>query len=271
MANEKMYQLLFPKGHPYYGNVIGSHADVESARINDVRDFHQQFYTPNNASIAIAGDFDPKQLLTLLTKYFGPIPAGPKVDAVTPENTPTPPIAEQKRATVTDTVKLEQISFGFLTPPAYAPGDADAQVLAHVLGQSDASRLDQELTLKRQVTQTVTCYDRPEKLASVFSCSLTAKPGVKLADLETAFWAEVEKLAKDGPTQEEVDAARTLDLTRKITGLQRLGGFGGVADTLNSYNQYTGDPGYLPKDIAATEAVSVASTKAAAVKYLTKD
>ncbi len=83
LADEEIYHQLFPKGHPYYAAVIGSHADVEAARLNDVRDFFQHYYTPNNASIAIAGDFDPAQLKTLLEKYFGPIPAGPAVDKVT--------------------------------------------------------------------------------------------------------------------------------------------------------------------------------------------
>ncbi len=83
VAQEQMFHLLFPKGHPYYGVIIGSHADVESARIADVREFHQQYYTPNNASIAIAGDFDPAKLKALLTKYFGPIPKGPVVAFVT--------------------------------------------------------------------------------------------------------------------------------------------------------------------------------------------
>src|SRR5579859_8233445 len=138
MANEKMYQLLFPKEHPYYANVIGSHAHIQAARINDIREFHQQFYTPNNASIAIAGDFNPAQLKELLNKYFGPIPAGPKVEPVTSATAPTPPITEQKRATVTDTVKLEQISFAFQTPPAFTAGDADAQLEAYILGQSKA-------------------------------------------------------------------------------------------------------------------------------------
>ena len=68
LAEEAAFRLLFPAGHPYRADVIGSHADVEAARVNDVRDFHQQFYTPNNASIAIAGDFDPGQLKALLTK-----------------------------------------------------------------------------------------------------------------------------------------------------------------------------------------------------------
>ncbi|WP_263355883.1 M16 family metallopeptidase [Acidicapsa ligni] len=271
LAGEKVYQLLFPKGHPYYGNVIGSHADIEAARINDVREFHQQFYTPNNASIAIAGDFDPAQLKALLTKYFAPIPAGPKVDAVTSETTPTPAITEQKRATVTDTVKLDQINFAFLAPAIYSPSDAATEILSHVLGGGDASRLYQALVKNRQVAQSAYCYDRSMKLTSVFQCSITAKPGVKLADLEAAFWAEVEKLQKDGPTQAELDAARTINLTDTISGLQRLGGFGGVADTLNSYNQYTGDPGYLSKDLASYEALTIDSVKQAAVKSLNKN
>ena len=271
VANEKVTQLLFPKGHPYYGDVIGSHADIEAARINDVRDFHQQFYTPNNASIAIAGDFKPEQLKALLTKYFGPIPAGPKVDPVTAASVPTPPITEQKRATVTDTVKLEQVDIGFLTPAAFTPGDADVELLTNVLGQSSASRLYDTLVRKRQIAQSATCYEDSKELISTVECSLTAKPGVKLDELEAAFWDEVAKLQKDGPTQEEVDAVRTANLTQTITGLQRLGGFGGVADMLDRYNQYTGDPGYLSKDLGRYQAVTVASLKEAAVKYLDKN
>src|ERR1017187_747914 len=118
VADEQVYHMLFPKGHPYYGSVIGSHQDIESARIADVRDFHQQFYTPNNASIAIAGDFDPKQLKALLEKYFGPIPQGPKV---VPVMAVTPPIKSQQRATITDTVQLPRVSVAWLTPPAYTP------------------------------------------------------------------------------------------------------------------------------------------------------
>src|ERR1017187_6636849 len=103
VANEEESHQLFAPSHPYYGSVIGSHADIEAARSADIRDFHQQFYTPNNASIAIAGDFDPKKLKDLLTKYFGPIPAGPKVE---PVNTVTPTITSQRRSTVTETVQL---------------------------------------------------------------------------------------------------------------------------------------------------------------------
>ena len=267
-AREKMFQLLFPVGHPYYGDVIGSHADIEAARIADVRDFHQQFYTPNNATIAIAGDFTPAQLKALLTKYFGPIPKGPDTVPVTIANTPTPPIATQRRATVTDTVKLPQLTVAFLTPPAYTPGDKQGDVLAQILTGGKSARLTQALVNKSQIAQSVSCYNQTIKLTDVLVCSMIAKPNTKLQDLESTFWAEIGKLAQDGPTAEEVESAQAVILTRQIAGLQRLGGFGGVADTLDEYEQYTGNPGYLPTDIATLQAVTPADIKGFAGKFL---
>jgi zinc protease len=109
-----------PRSIPTTADVIGSHADIEAARIADIRDFHQQFYTPNNASIAIAGDFDPAKLKALLTKYFGPIPAGPKVEPVTPETPPIPsPSRSAPRSPIRSSCRADP--FAFLTPaPSYA-------------------------------------------------------------------------------------------------------------------------------------------------------
>src|SRR5271163_4632284 len=123
LADEEIYHQLFPKDHPYHANVIGSHADVEAARLNDVRDFFQHYYTPNNASIAIAGDFDPAKLRALLEKYFGPIPKGPEVDKVA---VTTPAITSERSVTITDTVQLPRVSLAWLTPQAFKPGDAEA-------------------------------------------------------------------------------------------------------------------------------------------------
>jgi zinc protease len=268
VADEAVYHLLFPKDHPYYGNVIGSHADIESARIADVRDFHQQFYTPNNASIAVSGDFEPAKLKALLEKYFGPIPAGPKVEPVTAV---TPAITAQKRETITDTVKLPRLSVAWLTPAAFTPESYSANAAMYALGMAKVSRLDNALVYKRQVAQEVSCGADALKLTGIASCDIVAKPGVKLEDLEAIFWEEVAKLQKDGVTAQELEASKAIALTRKIGGLQRLGGFGGIADTLDSYNQYTGDPGYLPKDVAQIEAVTLDSAKSAAAKFLTKD
>jgi len=258
VADEAKGHLLFPKGHPYYGNVIGSHADVEAARLLDVRDFFQHYYTPNNASVAIVGDFDAATIKAKVAKFFGPIPKGPAVEKV---NVVTPPITSERRQTVTDTVQLPQLIVAWLTPEAFRPGDADADMFMAVLGGGKISRLYQKLVYETQVAQSVNCSNQSIMLASVAECDIVARPGVKLEDLEAAYDKEVEALRTQGPTQAELDRARNKKLTGLIDGLQRLGGFGGVADMMDRYNQYVHDPGYLPKDVARYEAVTTASVE----------
>ena len=108
------------------------------------------------------------------------------------------------------------------------------------LGGAKASRLDQALVYKQSLAQSVTCYNQSLKLTGIAGCQITAKPGVKLEDLEAVVWKEIAKLQAEGPTAEEVEAAKAGNLTQTISGLQRLGGFGGVADTLNQFNQAGG-------------------------------
>jgi zinc protease len=258
LADEEVGHLLFPKTHPYYGNVIGSHADIEAARLNDVRDFFQHYYTPNNASVAIAGDFDRAKVKALVDKYFGPIPRGPEVDKPA---LVTPPIESERRATVTDTVQLPRVSIAWLTPQAFKPGDAEADLFIRVLGGGKTSRLYRKLVYEQQIAQSVDCGDSSLVLTSMAQCDVTARPGVKPEDLQAAIDKEIALLREKGPTQAELDGSRTELLTNKIRGLQRLGGFGGVADMMDRYNQYVGDPGYLPKDIARYQAVTTGSVR----------
>src|SRR5581483_3216796 len=175
--------------------------------------------------------------------------------------TPAHPITAEQRATVTDTVQLPRVSLGWLTPSAFKPGDSDTDLFIQILGRGESSRLYHALVYEKQIAQTVDCNNQSLKIASVAICDVTARPGVKLEDLQKALDAEIDRLRADGPTQAEVDRARNITLSRKIEALQRLGGFGGVADALNYYNQYTGDPGYLPKDIARYDAMTVASVQ----------
>ncbi len=268
IVDEEVYHQLFPKGHPYYADVIGSHADVEAARLNDVREFFTQYYAPNNATMAIAGDYDPATIKALIEKYFGPIPTGPKVD-VTP--VVTPPITAERRTVVTDTVQLPKVILAWLAPPAFSPGDADADIAAHILGSGKSSRMYRELVYKQQIAQSASCYDDSESLASTFECDLIARPGVTPEKLEAEAEKIIVDLSASGPTAEEVEWSRNKIETGLISGLQRLGGFGGVADQLNYYNQYTGDPGYLPKDLARYDAVTPASVQKAAQATLGKD
>src|ERR1700744_6580091 len=258
LSQEEVYHQLFPAVHPYYASVIGSHADIESARLLDVRNFFHSYYTPNNANIAIAGDFDKSQLKQLVEKYFGAIPKGPEPPPVT---VTTPPIISQKTATVTDTVQLPEVSFAWLMPPAFQPGDADAEMLMDILGGGKASRLYRKLVYEKQIAQSADCTLDSLRLASVAECDVIARPGIKPEDLQREIEVELRAIREQGPTAAELDGARNTHLTGLIRGLQRLGGFGGVADRMDYYNYYTGDPGYLPKDVARFQHVSVASVR----------
>jgi zinc protease len=258
LAEEGLIHALFPKTHPYYAYVIGSHADIEAAELNDVRDFFKTYYAPNNASVAIVGDFDPKTVKTQVEKYFEAIPAGPpvpKIEAV------TPPIMQERRATITDKVQLPRVYMGWMTPAYFKPGDADADLLALTLGGGKSSRLYKKLVYQKQIAQDVKAEQNSAMLGSIFEITATAKPGVKPEELEKAIEEELAAVQKDGITQVELERARNTVQTRKVQGLQRLGGFGGVADMLDLYNHYTGDPGYLPKDLARYEDATTDSVK----------
>jgi zinc protease len=258
IVDEEVYHRLFPKAHPYFANVMGSHADVEAARLADLREFFTQYYAPNNATMAIAGDYDPAAIKGLIEKYFGPIPMGPAVELT---SVATPPILAERRAVVTDTVRLPKVILAWLSAPALTQADADADIASATLGGGKSSRLYRELVYKQQIAQSAFCYNQSQALASIFECQMIAKLGVAPEKLEAEAEKIIDGLADSGPTPDEVERARNREETQLISGLQRLGGFGGVADQLNYYNQYTGDPGFLPKDLARYDAVTPASVQ----------
>ncbi len=246
LVEEALFHQLFPKGHPYYAAVIGSHADIQAARLEDVKTFFKTYYAPNNASLAVVGDFGPAVARRLVEKYFGSLRRGPAVPKVAVK---TPPITAERRAVIPDRVELPKVYFGWLTPPIFAPGDAEADLAAEILGGGKSSRLYKKLVYERQIAQDVSAQQYSLALGSVFTIEATAKPGHTAEELERAIDVELEGFRRGGPTAAELERARTTIETRIISGLERLGGFGGVADRLNLYNHYLGTPGYLRRDL----------------------
>src|ERR1700681_2639047 len=142
IVEEAVFHTLFPMGHPYHADVIGSHADIQAAKLEDIRIFFKLYYAPNNASLAIVGDFDPAQAKQLVEKYFGPLKRGapvPKIAAV------TPPIVAQHRAVIHDQVELPRVYMGWLTSPIFKPGDANADLASAIRGGGKSSRLYKHL------------------------------------------------------------------------------------------------------------------------------
>ena len=268
LVEEELYHQLFPKTHPYYASVIGSHEDIQNAKVDDVREFFKLYYVPNNATLVIAGDIDKVKTKALVTKYFASIPRGQKVP---PIEATTPPITKERRAKVTDEVELPRVFMGWLTSPAFKPGDAEAGITADILGGGKASRLYKSLVYDKQIAQDVNIQYQGLYLGSVFELVATAKPGHTAEELETAIDAELSKFAAEGPTAAEVAAAQNSTYSNIVSSIERIGGFGGVADRMNLYNQYTGDPGYLNQDLARFAAVTPEAVKRFASEQLGKD
>jgi zinc protease len=247
IASEAVFHELFTKDHPYYPMVIGSHADIQAAKLEDVRSFFKLYYAPNNASLAIVGDFDPAKTKELVEKYFGPLKPGTEVPRV---KVATPPITEERRTVVHDNVKLPRVYIAWLTSPIFKPGDAEADIAANALGGGKSSRLYKKLVYEKQLALDVDADQQSLMLNSVFQIQATARPGVKPEELEKAIDEELEKFRTSGPTAEEMQRARNGIETRTISGLEILNG---VADLLNSYNHYLGTPDFLAADIARYE------------------
>ena len=265
LAEEALVHDLFPDGHPYHANVMGSHADIQAAKLDDVKQFFKQYYVPNNASLAVVGDFDEDPTKALVEKYFGPLKRGaqPPPVAVT-----TPPITSERRQTVNEHVELPRVYMAWLSPGYFKPGDADADMTSIILGGGKSSRLYKDLVYTKQIAQDVSASQQSLALASIFQIQVTARPGHKPEELEQAINDELEKIRTTPPDQAEVDRARNTFESHLIEGLEKQGGFGGVADRLNTYNQYVGTPDYLAQDIKRYESITPESVRAFASEHL---
>ena len=261
LVQEEVFHQLFPSDHPYYASVIGSHADIEAARLEDVREFFRLYYAPNNASLAVVGDIDPTKTKALVEKYFGPIPPGPTVPKI---EVKTPPIVSERRVVVGDQVELPRVYLAWITDPIFTQGDAECDLVAKILGRGKSSRLFKKLVYERRIAQDASAQQYSLALGSIFTIEATAKPGIQPEELEKAIDEEIEALRKEGPTESELEGARNTIESAIIRGLETLGGFGGVADRLSQYNHFLGDPGYLAKDLERYHKASTASLQAAA-------
>jgi zinc protease len=268
LVEEAMWHQMFPKDHPYYAYVIGSHEDVQAAKLEDVRNFFKSYYCPNNASLVIVGDIDKAKTKAMVAKYFGTIPRGAPVPPITAT---TPPITSERRFTMTDKVSLPRVYMNWITSPIFKPGDAEATIAANILGGGRASRLYKSLVYTQQIAQDVSVSQNSYQLGSAFQLNATVKPGHTVEEVEAAIDAELTRFASEGPTADEVAGAQNSIYSGIVTSLENFGGFEGVANRMNQYNQFFQDPGYLNKDLARFAAVTPEGVKKFAQEQLGKN
>src|SRR6266550_3731175 len=183
-AEETLVHMMYPQAHPYYASVIGSHADIQAARLDDAKQFFKRYYAPNNASLSIVGDIDPAQARQLVTKYFGSLKRGA---AVPPIKAETPKITAERRQVVPDRIELPRVYMAWLTSPIFKPGDADADIAATILGGGRSSRLYQKLVYEKQIAQDVGASQQSLILGSQFTIDATARPGHTPEEIEQAI------------------------------------------------------------------------------------
>ena len=255
MAEEAVFQMLFPKGHPYHGVVIGSHEDIQAAKLADVKQFFKEYYGPNNATVSIVGDINPKEAVQLAQKYFGSIKRGPAVKKM---DVPAARITSEQRRVVPSRIELPKVYMAWITPPFFKPGDAEADVTATILGGGRSSRLYKKLVYERQIAQNVTAYQYSLSLGSTFQIEATARPGHTVEELEKAIDEEIAALAARPPDVSEVTRARNQFETSTVSSLESISG---LANRLNVYNHYVGSPDYVQADFARYSGITPASVQ----------
>ncbi len=265
MVHETILAALYPPEHPYSWPTIGSMKDITEASREDIADFFRRYYHPANASLCIAGDFDPAEAKRLVEKYFGPIPAGPKVVHPKPS---TSELKEEKRIHVTDHVGLARLYMVWPTPRQFTPEDAALDVLGHVLSGGKTSRLYRLLVREKQIAQDVQAYQDGQELTGEFAIVATIRSGHTIAEVEAGIAAEIQRIKAQPPTPEELDRAVNTFEARLVRSLESVSEFGGRADRLNLYNVYTGDPGFMTKDFDRYCHVSAGDVTQMAKRFL---
>ncbi len=260
-----MLESLHPSGHPYDHAPIGSHEDLEAATLDDVKEFFRTHYTPNNLSLVIAGDFDPVEAKRLVEKYFGPIPPGPALDR---PQLWIPRLDGERVVEVKDRVPQERTYMVWPAPQYFGQDQFALDIASAIMGDGLSSRLNKVLVYDKQLCSDVTVFNVTLEISGMFVVSATARPEQSLSEIEDIITAEIARLAKSPPTQEEVDRAMAKREYAFVNGLESIGGFGGKADLLNMYNTYSGDPGMFDEEIARYRAVTTTGVRDAVSRWL---
>ena len=256
---------LFPSGHPYSWTVIGSHEDLLAASMDDVKQFFRTYYTPNNLSLCVAGDFDPIVARRLVEKYYGSMTPGPALDR---PGAAEISLVSEKIVEVNDRVPQDRVYMVWPAPRFFAGKDAELTLASIVLTDGLSSRLNRRLVYDSQLCSNVYSFNDAGEIAGMFIVMATAREGVQLAQIESIVAGEIRKLAQKGPTARELARAKTKWEYDYISGLERIGGFGGKADRLNTYNTYLGDPGKFQEDFIRHTEVTPKSISRAVEEWL---
>jgi zinc protease len=262
---EKLPALTYPPSHPFHHSLIGSFADLEAASLADISNFFSTFYTPDNAVLSIAGDFDPSDARAQVKQYFSGIPRGKgKPPLVNLELPPT--FGRRLRQVVTDDVNLPRLYLAFRTPVFGSEQYYAGSVAGAILGMRQGSRLYRSLVREQQLAADASAFtfDLP-KGSDILVLDVLARPETSVESLEAALEAQVNLIQAEGVTETEIERAIALIETDFVTTMQSAGE---RADKLSMFATYFGDPRVLNDQVARYRAVTIHDVNAFAGQYL---
>jgi zinc protease len=248
--------------HPYKRPTIGSIEDLDAASLKDVQEFHATYYRPDNATLVVVGDFDPKQLDAWVDKYFAPIakPSRPLPRVQVKE----PPRKSEIRLTEYGSNDLPAVGVTYLTP-RQADADSDALRVADViLSGGESSRLYHSLVYTQQLAAEVNSSAETREDASLFVLTAVLSEGKKVEDVEKALLAEIKKLQDAPLTAAELDKAKNQIITNQLRQRETSNG---KALALGEAAVLLGDAARVNTDLDRLQAVTAADIQRVMKKY----
>ncbi len=263
LAYDLLFKNLFPAGHPYSWTVIGEIPDLRSATVEDVKEFYNLYYTPGNATLVLAGDFDPAQARELIQKYFGEIPARPN------------PAAPQVQNVTLDSTKRIEHEDPFCNAPmllvaypaveAYAPDGYALDLLSNLLSGDKKSPMYQVLVEERKLVPSVDMYNYQMELAGLMFFNATTFPGVKLDDVQAGIEEAYSRFEQQGVDPKDLERYLAIEETRAYN---RLTSTQGKAIGMAHSNVFGGSPDRMLKELAEYRKVTPADILRVYEKYI---
>jgi len=265
LAWELLFSNLFQENHPYHWPTIGWMKDIEKFELNDVKDFFKNYYSPNNASLVIGGNFNKDEAKNLVQKYFAPIESGGKIKEIL---TNSIRLVESKKIEHKDNVQLTRMYFAWHSDKAYGKDDAALDILTDVLTGSKNSRIYKTLVHELQIAQDVSAFQYSAKYNGVLFIIVSVKPEIETSIIREKIMEIINLVIKEGIQQSELDRAINGYKSSFIYSLQNLDN---MVDQINSYNCNLNEPNSFIYDLGRYNTVNISKITEVAKKYLTKN
>ena len=254
---------LFPEGHPYSWPVIGSLEDLQNATLDDVKAFYDRWYGANNATLAIAGDFDPEEVKPMIEQWFGEIRRGPEVEPMEPQ----PVVLEESRNIwyPDNFARLPSLNRFYPTVEQYHPDSYALEILSELLAGTKSTPLYRVVVEEEALAANVSAGTMHLQLAGTFSISTRTYAGKDLDDAVAAIDEGLARFAEEGVS--ESDLAR-IKVELESALYQSSSSALGKALDLAMYNEFAGDPGFATENLRRLQAVTAEDVMRVFEKYV---